>query len=620
MTLRALLAVATVSLCLSACGGNNTRSITSPPPVTYTIGGTVSGLSGTGLVLQDNGGDNLPVNAAGTFTFPTSIVSGGAYSVSVLTQPSSPAQTCLVTNSSGKASANVTNVNVACAYTIGGTVSGLSGAGFVLQNNAGNNLTVQMNGGFTFGVPLASGGNYDVTVFTQPTHPAQTCLVTSGSGIVDANITSVQVACTTTQTPQWTWVNGSTIINQPGTYGTQGTAAPTNVPGARDGAVSWTDTAGNLWLFGGASALGGAFNDLWQYSSGEWTWIAGANVTGQAGTYGTQGVAAPGNVPGARAGAVSWTDVGGNLWLFGGYDGNINNNWFNDLWKFSAGEWTWVSGANTSNQNGIYGTMGTAAPLNAPGARWEAVSWIDAAGNLWLFGGNGFDSTGTFASLNDLWKYQAGQWTWMSGSNLASQSGTYGTQGVAAPGNVPGARSLAVSWIDPAGNLWLFAGNGDNSAGTNPVLNDLWKYSAGEWTWVSGSNVVNQSGTYGTQGIAAAGNVPGARSAPIGWADAAGNLWLFGGGGYDSIGQGGKLNDLWEYSSGEWAWMGGSNLVNQGGSYGTQGIAAPSNIPGSRSGGVGWVDAAGNFWLFGGAGLDSSVTAGGLNDLWEYQP
>ena len=460
MTLRALLAVATVSLCLSACGGNNTRGITSPPPVAYTVGGTVAGLSGTGLVLQDNGGDNLPVNAAGTFTFPTSIVSGGTYNVTVLTQPSGPVQTCLVTNGSGMATANITSVQVVCVtiYTIGGTVSGLSGTGLVLQDNAGNNLTVNMNGGFTFSAPVASGGNYDVTIFTQPSHPAQTCLVTSGSGMANANITSVQIVCTTTQSPQWTWVNGGNIINQPGIYGTQGTPAPTNVPGPREQAVSWTDNAGNLWLFGGASAFGGALNDLWQYSSSEWTWIAGANVTGQAGIYGTQGVAAPGNVPGARAGAVTWTDAGGNLWLFGGYDGNIN--WFNDLWKYSAGEWTWVSGANTSNQNGIYGTMGTATPLTAPGARWDAVSWIDAAGNLWLFGGNGFDSTGLFASLNDLWKYQAGQWTWMSGSNLASQSGTYGTQGVAAPGNVPGARSLAVSWHDAAGNLWLFGGNG----------------------------------------------------------------------------------------------------------------------------------------------------------------
>ena len=70
-----------------------------PPPTTYTIGGTISGLSGTGLVLQDNGGDNLQVGSTQTtFTFATAVASGAAYAVTVLTQPSSPAQTCTVTN------------------------------------------------------------------------------------------------------------------------------------------------------------------------------------------------------------------------------------------------------------------------------------------------------------------------------------------------------------------------------------------------------------------------------------------------------------------------------------------------------------------------------------------
>jgi hypothetical protein len=42
-------------------------------------------------------------------------------------------------------------------------------------------------------------------------------------------------------------------------------------------------------------------------------------------------------------------------------------------------------------------------------------------------------------------------------------------------------------------------------------LNDLWKYSGGEWTWVSGSNSIDQSGTYGTQATASSSNVPGGR-------------------------------------------------------------------------------------------------------------
>jgi len=84
------------------------------------------------------------------------------------------------------------------SYTIGGTVSGLSGTGLVLQDNSGNNLSVSTNGSFTFTTAIANGGAYRVTVFSQPSSPAQTCGVTSGSGVVTSgNVMSVQVTCTT---------------------------------------------------------------------------------------------------------------------------------------------------------------------------------------------------------------------------------------------------------------------------------------------------------------------------------------------------------------------------------------------------------------------------------------
>ena len=161
----------------------------------------VSGLSGSGLVLQDNGGNNLSVTASGSFTFTTAVASGGAYAVTVLTQPSNPVQNCVVTNGGGNASANVTNVQVACTvvavtFTIGGTVSGLSGTGLVLQDNGGNDLPVAASGSFTFTTGVASGGAYAVTVLTQPSSPVQNCVVTNGSGNASANVTNVQVTCT----------------------------------------------------------------------------------------------------------------------------------------------------------------------------------------------------------------------------------------------------------------------------------------------------------------------------------------------------------------------------------------------------------------------------------------
>jgi hypothetical protein len=55
----------------------------------------------------------------------------------------------------------------------------------------------------------------------------------------------------------------------------------------------------------------------------------------------------------------------------------------------------------------------------------------------------------------------------MSGSNISNQNGVYGTKGVAASANVPGARCKAVSWIDSSNNLWLFGGWGYAATGYN---------------------------------------------------------------------------------------------------------------------------------------------------------
>lgn len=431
-------------------------------------------------------------------------------------------------------------------------------------------------------------------------------------------------------TEEWTWVGGANVVDQNGDYGVQGTPAPANIPGARSQGAIWTDASGNVWLFGGGyNVLSGTdvgrFNDLWKYSAGLWTWMGGANGIDQSGTYGTLGVGAQGNIPGARRASAQWTDAAGNLWLFGGngYDSAATESQLNDLWKYSAGEWTWVGGSNTASTAaiGIYGVQGMAAPGNFPGGREDAVSWSDAAGNFWLFGGFGFDSAGGGPSeLDDLWKYSAGQWTWMGGPNVVNQKGVYGIQGSATSGTIPGARWGAAHWTDKSGNLWLFGGYGYDSAGTAGSLNDLWKYSAGQWTWMGGSNVVNQKGTYGTQGSPSGSNIPGARYVGAAWTDMGGNFWLFGGFAIDSVGALGRINDLWEFSAGQWTWVSGPSDIHQNGAYGTQGSAAPGNIPGAREFPVGWTDASGNFWLFGGNGFDSAGSLGVLNDLWKYEP
>src|SRR3954468_14814137 len=99
---------------LTACGGGNSGG-GGGSPQSYTVGGTVSGLSGSGLVLQDNGGDELALSSDGSFTFETSVASGAKFDVTVKTQPANPPQTCVASNASGTiGSANVTNVALTC--------------------------------------------------------------------------------------------------------------------------------------------------------------------------------------------------------------------------------------------------------------------------------------------------------------------------------------------------------------------------------------------------------------------------------------------------------------------------------------------------------------------------
>lgn len=169
--------------------------------LTRVVGGTVLGLDASeSVVLQNNGGDNLVVNGNGDFAFATPVAQSGAYNVSVLTQPVS--QTCTVTDGSGTAGASdITDVQVTCsinAYTVGGTVSGLSGT-VVLQNNGADNLSLTSNGAFTFSAPVAQGAVYNATVLTQPA--AQICVVTNGSGtMAGANVTNTSLTCTTNAT------------------------------------------------------------------------------------------------------------------------------------------------------------------------------------------------------------------------------------------------------------------------------------------------------------------------------------------------------------------------------------------------------------------------------------
>jgi hypothetical protein len=202
--LRPALALA-VAFGLAACGGGK---------ASFEVRGTVTGLVYSGLVLSNNGTD-VAVAPPGkdttttSFKFPNSIDYGVAYAVKVKEnvspqQPSNPLhQTCIVNNGVDTAGRLATiDISVTCvvnAFTIGGTITGLTGDGLQLTNGTnGGTVTVAKDAkAFTFGAPVTYNVTYGVSVLTQP--KGQTCSVSpNGTGTMqDAAVSNIAVTCTT---------------------------------------------------------------------------------------------------------------------------------------------------------------------------------------------------------------------------------------------------------------------------------------------------------------------------------------------------------------------------------------------------------------------------------------
>ncbi len=562
-----------------------------------------------------------------------------------------------------------------------------------MQDNGGDDLFVTGDTVFTFPTKVTDGGIYNVHVFLPSDSQPQPCTTYFYTGIAVTNVSDVLVDC---EHNDWAWLSwylsSTTTANNYATVTTPlqppDEPFPPNVstPGGRDFAATWTDQRGRKWLYGGwgfpyPSPLGKQnayfLSDLWvfDYSAGGWvpanlpvftnSQSAPAVFQVRVDPLEAEGIPTTVTAPGARWGSSSWTDKAtGDLYLFGGQgvDSDLSDDLLNDLWKCTPGNtvdangagtsscpWTFVGGSTVGNTAGTYGTQGVAG--GTPGGRWAAATTTDAAGHVWLFGGQGLDSAGTIGLLNDLWEFTGGQWTWIgpAPSNIANQNGNYGTLGTGSGTTAPGGRQAAVLWADASGNIWLFGGFGLDSVGTGTagpppagaILNDLWEFNitTKQWIWMSGSNLANQTGNYGAQATSnlstgMATSVPGSRWGASGWTDANSNLWFFGGWGYGTTvtDPTGFLDDTWEYqrSTGQWIWWKGISNVNQNTVFATipipfaDGTPFTNNVVGGRRGVAVWPqpDPSGFIWMFGGEGYDSSQgdPPGYLNDLWSYLP
>jgi hypothetical protein len=273
-----------------------------------------------------------------------------------------------------------------------------------------------------------------------------------------------------------------------------------------------------FWMFGGEgialSGETGLLAGLWSLndpssaslSGRSWTLWGGDDAVDTFGTYGTQGVGAALNWPGARSQSALWCDdttaADGHI-LFGGFGFGASGlaGELSDLWVHESGVWTHTGGSSGTGSSGQYAVQFSVDAGNWPGARYGPTSWRDAEGALWLLGGSGYGSGAEAGSLNDLWSFRSGGWSWVGGLEIADAYGEYRyAAGLASTYNWPGSRTSGSVWVDETGVPVLFGGFGHTRFGSDVALNDAWNFEA---MCVAGLTIFNSpvlcEGAIGTQ-------------------------------------------------------------------------------------------------------------------------
>ncbi len=388
------------------------------------------------------------------------------------------------------------------------------------------------------------------------------------------------------------------------------------------------------YLFGGISDFGGGAansNLLWKLDAQDrWTPLTGTlGAVGDAdnteAVFGSAGVASLANTPPGLNGHYTdpiavqnaCVDPSGNFWIYGG----ISFGWAgqNTLWRFNeATGWTWMSGtANALNgytdRSPVHGVQGVEGPAVDPGNRYSTNLFCGQDGLVYLFGGKirvGVAGN-TYFRHNTLFRFnpQSGQWAWLKGSVISGAGGTYGTKGVAAPANVPGARDSAGSCVHKDGTFWLFGGKGNANALTpgEGALSDVWRFDGTNWAWMGGSDLADVVADWGTKNVEAASNTPGGRQTPLFCGPGDNELTLAGGYPLTAVGNlyPGLPNgpqDVWRFSTttGNFKWLHGHNSFASEATakFGTAGIPAVDNLP---VGGFypSWMDSDGTLYLLG---------------------
>ncbi len=415
------------------------------------------------------------------------------------------------------------------------------------------------------------------------------------------------------QAGDWIWMKGDNTPNTNGSYGTKGVPYFYNTPPGMYAPGFWTDTAGNLWVYGGL-----AYEEkvaLWKFDPNTvlWTWMNGDMSSGAIPNYAAPvGVYDSANSPGCLIfGMFTWTDKQNHLWMYGG---SGNSRLSCELWQYNPviNQWAHMNGPQDLSgvDDIVFGTKGIESPTNTPGSRYESnTAWTDTAGNLWLFGGY----NGNY--LNDMWKYDiaTGRWAWMSGSNIAGDAGHYGPIDSPSVNYYPSGRVCNLHWQDSQGNFWL-AGGGSFS--TDTCFVDVWKFNPStlEWTLVKGSPTPDTVNFSSGNCQANTTNKEGGRYENRAVWKVCDNLIInYGGANYNNTHYN-INNDLWAFLPQQKEWM-EINEHSITGDYGLQGFASAQNYPTGRIGSCSFIDKKNNLWLFGGMDWSANLR---YNDVWKF--
>lgn len=264
-----------------------------------------------------------------------------------------------------------------------------------------------------------------------------------------------------------------------------------------------------------------------------------------------------------------------NIYLYGN-DG-FNNIGTTSFWVYNLTikQWKCIQVKNLATS---YGQKGVFSATNCPGNRLNSITFTDNLGNLYLFGGGGYN-------INDLWKYDIvlEQWAWISGYNdTTGVFGNLGPIGVASQNYFPAIRLNARTILATDGMVYLYGGV--NSLNNSSKTMNLWRYNptTNEWTLLTNKILPDNSSlpsqVVGQIGVEAPTNYPGYLLNFTCWFYN-NSLWYYGGSQESSTSDSAVQKKVWKFNLATQLWVCMKNPTTVPGIFGQQLVSDSNNTP-----------------------------------------